>query len=288
MPTHENSAAFILTHGRPDRVITYDVLRRSGWTRPIYLIVDDEDKTVAEYRKRYGTEQVIMFSKEEMEKRFDIADTQSDRRAIVYARNASFDIAKRIGLDYHIQLDDDYKEFGHRFNRNGVLGYCHIRRFDSVFDSLAEFLDTSGALSVALVQRGELMGGVSSGIFRDGIKRKAMNSFICRTDRRFTFVGRINEDVNTYTTLGSRGNVFFTIPMVDLNQTDTQTQSGGIADLYLSVGTYTKSFYTVMMNPSATKIATMGVNHHRIHHHIAWDNAVPKIISDRYRKPDVE
>ena len=47
--------------------------------------------------------------------------------------------------------------------------------------------------------------------------RKAMNSFICSVDRPFQFVGRINEDVNTYVLLGSRG-VFLSILQIGLDQ----------------------------------------------------------------------
>ena len=40
----EDFAAFILTHGRPDRVLTYKKIRDCGYTGKIYLIVDDLDK----------------------------------------------------------------------------------------------------------------------------------------------------------------------------------------------------------------------------------------------------
>jgi hypothetical protein len=287
MPNHQNSAAFILTHGRPDTVVTYELLRRSGWTRPIYLIVDDEDETVPNYRKRYG-EQVVMFSKEDIEKKFDIADTQTDRRTITYARNASFEIAESLGLDYHIQLDDDYRHFEYRYAQDGQLKTEPIKSMDSVFDVLAEFLDISNAHSIAMAQGGDLMGGVNSTRYRERVLRKAMNSFICRTDRPFTFIGRMNEDVNTYTTLGSRGALFFTVVDIDLVQTPTQSQSGGITELYKTFGTYTKSFYTVMMSPSFVRVSTMGTSHQRIHHNISWNKAVPKIISDRYRKTEAK
>jgi hypothetical protein len=283
MPNHQNSAAFILTHGRPDTVVTYDLLRRSGWTRPIYLIVDDEDETVPNYRKRYG-EQVVMFSKEEIEKKFDIADTQTDRRTITYARNASFEIAESLGLEYHIQLDDDYRHFEYRYAQDGQLKTQPIRSMDSVFDVLAQFLDISNAHSIAMAQGGDLMGGVNSTRYKERVLRKAMNSFICRTDRRFTFIGRMNEDVNTYTTLGSRGALFFTVVDIDLVQTPTQSQSGGITELYKTFGTYTKSFYTVMMSPSSVRVSTMGTSHQRIHHNISWNKTVPKIISDKHQK----
>ena len=50
----DNFAVFILTHGRPDNVITYKTLQRQGYTGPVYIIVDNEDKTIDLYRKNFG------------------------------------------------------------------------------------------------------------------------------------------------------------------------------------------------------------------------------------------
>lgn len=68
------------------------------------------------------------------------------------------------------------------------------------------------------------------------VKRKAMNSFICSVDRPFSFMGRINEDVNTYTNLGRCGELFMTIGAVQLGQKQTQKNSGGMTELYLDSG----------------------------------------------------
>lgn len=93
-------AAFILTHGRSEKVITYRSLRRHGYTGPIYLIIDDEDPTGDQYRETFGAEWVIAFSKAEIAATFDEGDQSPDRRTIVYARNACFGIAADLGLDY--------------------------------------------------------------------------------------------------------------------------------------------------------------------------------------------
>ena len=111
-----------------------------------------------------------------------------------------------------------------------------------------------------------------------------MNSFFCKTDRPFKFVGTINEDVNAYVGLGAKGELFFTIGNISLNQADTQQNSGGLTDIYLDLGTYVKSFYTVICNPSCVKVRLMGDNHFRLHHMIQWNNAVPKIINEKYKK----
>ena len=92
---HNGFVAFILTHGRPDRVLTYEKLRKHGYTGKIYIVCDDEDKTLPEYRKRFGD--VLVFSKSEIAKTFDEGDNFGDRRAIIYARNACFELAQQIG-----------------------------------------------------------------------------------------------------------------------------------------------------------------------------------------------
>ena len=111
----DDFCAFILTHGRPDRVTTYNTLRKQGYTGKIYVVIDDEDTTADEYRERYGGE-VLQFSKSEIAKTFDEGDNFNDRRAIVYARNACWQLAEQVGCKYFIQLDDDYSNFYYHLN----------------------------------------------------------------------------------------------------------------------------------------------------------------------------
>lgn len=102
----EKFAAFILTHGRPDKVTTFQTLRKQGYTGKIYIIVDNEDEAIDAYRERFG-DSVIVFDKLAISKTFDNGDNFDDRRTVIYARNASFGIAEGLGLDYFLQLDDD-------------------------------------------------------------------------------------------------------------------------------------------------------------------------------------
>ncbi|MBW9534953.1 hypothetical protein FHA53_19970 [Escherichia coli] len=50
----DDFCAFILTHGRPDKVLTYRTLRRAGYTGKIFIVVDDEDKTRNQYMAEFG------------------------------------------------------------------------------------------------------------------------------------------------------------------------------------------------------------------------------------------
>lgn len=255
---HNGFVAFILTHGRPDRVLTYEKLRKHGYTGKIYIVCDDEDKTLPEYRKRFGD--VLVFSKSEIAKTFDEGDNFGDRRAIIYARNACFELARQIGATHFIELDDDYTYFKFRFDDQLRWHGADVQDLDAVFDMLLDYFNSAPMLTLAIGQGGDYIGGEKATRFNDGIQpmRKAMNSFICSVDRPFQFVG--------------------------LDQLETQSNSGGMTELYLDAGTYVKSFYTVMYCPSCVVVSAMGTAHRRLHHHIKWRYAVPKILRESVKK----
>lgn len=277
-------ATFILTHGRPDRVYTVNTLKRSGYTGPVYLIVDDEDKTLDEYRRRYPG-QVLTFSKKEISKTFDEGDNFTGHRGVIYARNACHDLAKSIGIKYFFELDDDYTDFRYKFNDKQQYGDWVIKDLDALLDHLLDYYKSIPAVSIALAQGGDFIGG-KDGTMAKKIKpsRKVMNTFICSTDRPFKFIGRINEDVNTYTLMSLQGNLFFTIPLLAIQQKMTQSNANGMTDLYLDYGTYVKSFYSVLYCPSSVKITEMGANYRRIHHKVTWNNTAPVIVDEKHRK----
>lgn len=283
----DDFCVFILTHGRPDRVITYDTIRKSGYTGKVYIVIDDEDKKEDAYREKYG-DMVLQFSKSEVASSFDEGDNFDDRRAIFYARNACWALAERVGCRYFVQFDDDYFKFAYQCDRALSYKYKLFRvTFDDVLLAMVDFLEGTPIYTVAMSQGGDWMGGESSWK-GPNLKRKAMNSFVCSTDRPFSFVGRINEDVNTYTSKSRLGGIFFTVRQIKLDQKQTQSNPGGMTELYLDSGTYVKSFYSVMYSPSCVKIGMMGdprSGQYRIHHAINWGNTAPCILRESHRKP---
>ena len=276
-------AIFILTHGRPDNVITYKTLSKCGYNGKIYIIVDNEDDKIEEYKKKFG-EKVIIFDKLKKSKEFDTADLSNDRRAIVYARNACFDIAQDLELKYFLELDDDYTSFMYRYIENNKFKSKDIKDFNKICDLFIDFLEKTPTMSIAFSQGGDFIGGADNYRFKEGLLRKCMNSFFCCTDRKFNFLGRVNEDVNTYVNLGQKGKLFFTYVSVMLNQKQTQSNKGGMTDLYLDSGTYVKTFYSIIFNPNCVKVQFMGDKHKRIHHKVLWNNCTPKILNERWKK----
>jgi hypothetical protein len=279
----DDFAVFILTHGRPNKVVTVDSLLAGGYSGKWYIVIDNEDETENKYRELFG-DRVLQFDKLQISKTFDTADLSQDRRTIVYARNACFDLADQVGVRYFLELDDDYTSFQYRYPEGKKLMVKECKQLDNLFEAMIEFLDVSGALTVAFAQGGDFIGGVKGGAFRKGVLRKAMNTFFCDVRKPFSFVGRINEDVNTYTSLGSKGKLLFTVTDAIITQKRTQSNSGGMTETYLDTGTFLKSFFTVMYSPSCTKIAAMGDKHYRVHHKVNWNACTPMILNEKWNK----
>lgn len=279
--------AFILTHGRPDKVYTYKTLRENGYSGKIIIVIDNQDKTADKYFEKFGND-VVVFDKNAIAETFDEGDNFKDRRAIIYARNACFEIAERLGYKYFIELDDDYTKFCYRFDNELKPIYNNKKiTLDNIFSALINFYENTSIAAIALSQGGDFIGGKDSPRYqRPMFLRKCMNSFICSTERKFKFFGRINEDVNVYTLSGSRGLLFFTTNFISLKQKSTQSNSGGMTELYLDSGTYVKSFYSVMYMPSAVSISLMRTNNARLHHRVSWNNAVPKILAQENKRSD--
>lgn len=189
MMKYKSFAAFILSHGRANNVLTYGKLRQHGYTGKIYIIIDDEDNQADEYYNRYKDE-VIMFCKKDIAERYDTGDNQKERRVVFFARNACFEIAKELGLEYFVEFDDDYKDFSLRIEKDNELKDINcLKSLDAVFDAMLDFLNESKAKTVAFSQPGDFIGGRFSTVWKNQLSRKAMNSFFAKQAISLNFMG---------------------------------------------------------------------------------------------------
>jgi len=284
MENRKDFCIIIMSHGRPNDIHTLKTLKKAGCTIPTFILIDNHDKKADEYLAKYP-EQVYIFDKNKYINEAEKYDNIENYGVILFARNACFDLAKDLGCKYFVQFDDDYTEFKMRINHNlehPTGHYLIIKNIDNIFYKTLEYFINSNFTSICFSQGGDWFGGETN--FNKKPKRKAMNSFFCSIDRPFKFEGRINEDVNTYTTLGQRGHVFMTIPFIQLDQKTTQKTKGGMTEAYLSGGTYIKSFFSIITRPDCIKINLMGRTDLRMHHQISWENAVPVIIEEKWKK----
>lgn len=281
MPLPNNFAVLIPTHGRHDRLYTINSLTRSGYTGKIYLICDDQDSDLDKYKEKYKNK-VLVFSKNDYAGKFDKMDNFGNKSCVVYARNAIWDIAKSLGLKYFAVADDDYLAFEYRVTSD--LGYYakRVKNADDLFSAYLEFIEKSKVDTICFAQGGDFIGGASNTKIKNGfdVSRKMMNFYFFNVDKPIEFKGTINEDLTSSITHGSTGGLILTSLMNSIVQKQTQLNAGGLTDIYLEVGTYVKSFYSVIAAPSCVKVSAMGGSSLRLHHEVRWKNAVPKIIRD--------
>lgn len=279
-----NFCIFIISHGRPNNILTLKTLSEAGSKLPYYIVIDNEDNCQDLYYSIYR-DKVLKFDKKQYSKLVDNFDNSGNLKTTTHARNACFDLAETLGFKYFLVLDDDYTEFKFRIKQGLIHPKDRYKikiNIDTVFISTLKYFLSTDFKSICFSQGGDWFGGETN--FNKKPKRKAMNSFFCSIDRRFNFISRLNEDVNTYMYLGHLGNVFLTIPFIQLDQMQTQGNAGGMSDTYLDSGTYVKSFYTVICRPDCTRINKMGRTNKRFHHLINWPSAVPCIIEEKYKK----
>lgn len=276
---------FILSNGRAGNVSTIKMLKKGGviGKRHVHILIDDEDSQGQEYYKLYG-DMVVQFYKKDYDNRVDTMDNNGNRKCVVYARNAVFDIAKEMGYKHFIVLDDDYKEVEIRYKQGKKLKCYAVKDLEHLNQIMFDFLDCANILTVCLGQGGDFIGGANGGNANKVLSRKAMNYWYCRTDRPFEFMGRMNEDATANVVYGIRGGLMFTAMQTCLIPGTTQKIPGGLTDIYLEKGTYSKSLYTVMAEPSCTKISVMQTKHKRVHHFIEWRYCCPKIINEKWKK----
>jgi len=282
---HNDFCVFIISHNRAGNVPTADALDRYNYTGDWYIVIDDKNDIDA-YTDEYGEESVVYLDNGGALPETDRGDNFEKHDTPLYTRNQLWDLADDLGYKYFLVFDDDYTNIQYRFDNEFNYNPSTTRDFDAYINSAVKFLESADLDTLCMAQGGDFIGGVNSNM-AESVKtsRKAMNSFLCKTDRPFKFRGTMNDDVNTYVRAAQYGKLFLTSNVMSIEQETTQQNEGGITDLYKSEGTYVKSFYTILYAPSCTSLTELaGRSAERIHHKISWQNAVPKIVPESAKK----
>jgi hypothetical protein len=273
----------ILSHGRANKVKTVKCLKDYGYTGKVFIVCDDGDAQLGEYKRIYG-DSVLVFSKNDY-RHIDTHDNAGNDNCVLFARHAVTDLMIKAGFKYYIVMDDDYINFLTKFDKEKKYKEQKVKNICVIFDLMFDYFVKAGLYTLCTLQNGDYLGGECSQMAKKiFIKRKAMNVFLCSTDNPLQFTGRINEDVNMYVVQGSIGKLCFSINIVSLQQTDTQQNNGGLTEIYLETGTYFKSFMSVMCAPSAVKIYAMNSKDSRVHHKVNYNKCTPKILNELHRK----
>lgn len=301
---HKDFCVMIVSHGRPNDQATVNTLNRFGYTGDWYIVLDNEDASVEQYKALYGEDKIKIFDKEALMKsgKVDAMDNFQVKKTVVYARYACYDIAREMGYKYFMMCEDDHDSLRWRMNPeieysskmvSDSKEYCAL---DQIIDTMLDYFDSAPIKTLCMAQSGDYIGGGGSKMATDQYRRKAMGTFITRVDDPIHFPGTMNDDTTAYTMNQAKGELMLTTGFIAVNTKPTQKNSGGNTDIYEAFGTYVKTFYSVMGHPSGVKVSVLfntsarkGVGpktneNFRIHHRVSWNNTAPKVIRENVKK----
>lgn len=280
---------------------TWKLLNSINSTAKRYVVCSDDDPTIDEYRKLFGKDTVVVFSKEEAERTtgMDLMDCyygeHNNKKGTVWARNIQYKLARQLGYRWFMMFDDDYITYHIKNVFKDKRGWEYLDSrcdfFDDTYDKFClkmfDVLNSTPWLyTVASPQAADYTGGVTSQFVKNEYKFKAMNVFWFDCEKEMRFYGRLNDDVSSYVLNGSRGELSLTMFGPEIRQLPTQQTAGGMTDIYKYFGTYMKSLYSSMIFPSGVYLNIYGGHHYtmRIHHMISWKHTIPKIIDEKFCK----
>lgn len=272
-------AVFILSHKRAGNISTLIALKRANYTGELFIVVDNEDTMLSEYKRIYD-KQVIIFCKEEWKNKTDTMTNEKDFSSPVFARNFISWYATEKGYKHYLMLDDDIKTFNIRYPKEGKLKSKSLKNVNVYFDYLIKLLDANkNIMCVGTGNGGSYIGGVS-GKYSKGLHIGDFSQVALFKDR-YEFKGAFNEDANISLIEGQKGNV----TIVDLNISHSspkrKSNSGGLKEEYDATNDYCIAMFSVICCPSCCMIEA-GKKGIRLK--IKRSNQNPKILSERYKK----
>lgn len=243
-------AIFILTNGRPNHQYTLEFLRKS-FKGDVFLLCDNEDKTLKEYQKNYG-EKVLVFDKNEWVSKSDPMDNFRSKNSVLYARNAVFQLAKDMGYEYFAMADDDITRLDFRYEEDGRLVGKQIEDFDKVVSSVLEAMDDTGTDYFYFGTDKIYIGGAANSQFQKKIIGKVYCFIFCRTEQQHFYKGIMNEDeINNLLSM-SVGKLVKSLTVIQIQYKPIGRDSvGGNAETYEENGyySYVRNFYPVIAFP---------------------------------------
>lgn len=287
----DNFAVFIITYKRPDKQITYDTLRRCGYSGKIYLVVDDTDPTIQQYIDNYGADNIFVFDKNYYinSDRFDNSINDGIYASAVYARRAVEDIVQSMKLPYFAVADDDIVDFVIRYPIDKGLKRYKITDFDVILRGYIEILDC-GVACVGFGRPNSYFGGAVAFSAVNLCKRVITTTFFIRnSDVPVNWLSWTMEDDITVLRGSTVGELWLSIPYIQqVNSDITNLQgSGGNVELYQKYSWYYICFTELKYIPSRIQIkcddlCNMNSKSMVLLRHT--DKCYPKIMSSYYRK----
>ena len=284
----DDFAVFICTHGRPNKQLTLNLLRKCGYTGKIYLVVDDTDSTIQEYIDNFGSDNVIVFDKNYYinSDRFDNCSNDPSYKCIVYAKRAVEDIAKSLGINFFAISDDDITRFALRYPVDGKVRRFPIVNFDKLLSVYLNMLDNDIA-GIGFGHVTSYCGGVKSFDYESLSARYLPYQFILRNSKiDVSWTSWFAEDDVTELEEGKIGKLWLVIPyiMQETEPIGDISADGGMVDVYKQSNMFKLNFNVILHCPCGTSLMYKPHKSNRYVIMRRYNRCLPNLISGGYKK----
>ena len=260
---------------------TYKLLKETKCTAPIFIVVDDLDPTLSEYKKLYPESVLKIFSKAEMLQHCDPVDNNPSMCSALYPRVFCQLLAERLGYSYYAVLDDDIQGFIYRYEKNGVLASKAVSDVQQLFGAFLSLLDTTPVDALGFMNNGGFFGGLPA------YQKKYFFIPNCVTLYKtassiYHFAVR-QEDFCTSSVLCNQGRIMLQTAEASFKAPARGTNVGGLSSDYKSAKMYIVNFYSVITSPFCCQIKASPDGNITLLKRT--NNFAPKIIDEEWRKP---
>lgn len=269
------NVVLIISHKRP-KCRTVKAILDAGYRGDWYIVCDDLDDTP--YEELFPGH-VIRFDKMEYVQKTDTVDNFQKLGSCTYARNACFDIAKRMGYDCFGVFDDDVSGFMYRYQDGNRLKSKPVCNFDAVFAIYCKYVLDADIACGSFVPAGRLIGGVQNPVVREKFYYNPTNVFIINTHKeQFPFIGTLRQD-SIYSHLNNMlGRIVAAfMPIVVCMEPPGSMREGGIKETYSEWNNYVVESYSNIVIPSFFRWRN-GIKEH------TFSQNLPRVLNERWRK----
>lgn len=281
------TAVFICTHGRPNSQHTLRVLRESGYTGKICLIVDDEDDTRKELFDRYCENEdntcLYQFNKQYFIDNSDTGTNEDQRKCILYAKNFCENLAENIGLDAFVIADDDILNFRFRYvDGNKLKSQKVLTTMDEVIDAYYTVMIDCDMVATGFGFTQFYFSGAESFSSDNIQKYRVPYNFVFRNAKhRVNWMSWFGEDIITAVYYGRIGQLWTALPYVQQEIVALATASGGMKDTYDNNSSIRLAMQNIMYLPTELQAYKYKDKYMAS---IKRENAFPKLISSSIKK----
>lgn len=272
---------YIISKGRP-RCRTAQTLERIRYPGEWHIVCGNNDETLPQYQERWG-ERVLVFDWHDEITRTDTMDNLGFEKypsGACPVRNATRRISDERGEARHWQFDDDYLGFtiwSRELGKNVVISDGAIL-YEAML-KIAEFgyrarMQNVGFVLDTMESHPEQRYTFSPRVFNAHNLPSTPDLFV-------PWVGRMNDDIINAINIWRRGGYEMSVKYLHIEFAKTQSEPGGMTDLYRNDGTARKTAYGILAAPSAVKLV---FRFERYHHATAWGKLRPKLLDEKWSR----